>query len=262
MVEFRPTLIQNYVNLLYMLGTSKTLNTSEQLFYCNKVKDITMSNQQVTKAYFTSVGTSETAQEGFFIVLGDLPLAFNFYLILDKNRGQIRAKVKNIIEKLRYSPTNIKFIYLSLNKYLKIKLSNLTFAFDELQAKLIKSIQLFSTNSSPLVNNLNNSISSSEGKEINPYWITGFTDAEGCFSVIIEISDTNKWKIRISFEINLHFKDVDILYKIKDYFGVGTVYLRANKNIAVYRVSNIQNIKNIIIPHFKKYPLISQKEHY
>ena len=35
----------------------------------------------------------------------------------------------------------------------------------------------------------------------------------------------------LSIEINLHIKDVDILYKLKDFFGVGAVYLRANKNI-------------------------------
>ena len=32
-----------------MLENSKTLNTSEHLFYSKKVKDITMSNQQVAK---------------------------------------------------------------------------------------------------------------------------------------------------------------------------------------------------------------------
>ena len=49
-------------------------------------------------------------------------------------------------------------------------------------------------------------------------WLTGFTDAEGCFSIIIEIKSPLKWKVRMSFEINLHEKDIDILYKIKSFF--------------------------------------------
>ena len=95
--------------------------------------------------------------------------------------------------------------------------------------------------------------------KINPYWITGFVDAEGCFSVIIEISNITKWKVRASFEINLHIKDVDILHKIKSFFGVGAIYLRSDRNIAVYRVSKIESLRDIIIPHFKVYSLISQK---
>ena len=35
-----------------MLENSKTLNTSEHLFYSKKVKDITMSNQQETKSLY------------------------------------------------------------------------------------------------------------------------------------------------------------------------------------------------------------------
>src|SRR5260370_26419378 len=48
MVKSRPTLINNYVNnLLKMLENSKVLNTSENKSYSEKVKDITMNNQQV-----------------------------------------------------------------------------------------------------------------------------------------------------------------------------------------------------------------------
>jgi hypothetical protein len=68
-----------------------------------------------------------------------------------------------------------------------------------------------------------------------------------------------KWKVRISFEINLHEKDKDILYKIQSFFGVGAVYHRPDRQISVFRVTNLSYIKNVIIPHFTKYPLISKK---
>jgi len=95
--------------------------------------------------------------------------------------------------------------------------------------------------------------------KLDPDWVTGFVDAEGCFSVIIEISKILKRKVRISFEINLHEKDKYILYKIKSFFGVGAVYIRSDRKLAVYRVTNVNYIKDIIIPHFTKYPLISRK---
>lgn len=94
--------------------------------------------------------------------------------------------------------------------------------------------------------------------KLDPNWVTGFVDAEGCFSVIIEISKTKK--VRVSFEINLHEIDLDILHKIKDFFGVGAVYHRPDREKAVYRITNINYLKDYIIPHFMNYPLISKKK--
>jgi hypothetical protein len=88
--------------------------------------------------------------------------------------------------------------------------------------------------------------------------VTGFVDAEGCFSVSVIIEDLKR-KVRVSFEINLHEKDAEILKKIKNFFGVGQVYNRSDKRISIYRVTNVNYIKDIIIPHFREYPLISKK---
>ena len=98
-----------------------------------------------------------------------------------------------------------------------------------------------------------------ETNKINPMWLTGFTDAEGCFSIIIEIKSSLKWRVRTSFEINLHEKDINILRKIKSFFSVGSIYVRPNKKIVVYRVSKVNELNDVIIPHFYKYPLITKK---
>lgn len=98
-------------------------------------------------------------------------------------------------------------------------------------------------------------------KKINlsPNWVTGFTDAEGCFSVIISKRSNLRWRVIVSFEINLHSKDILILNKIKDFFGVGLVTTRVNKNISVFRVNKLQDLVKVIIPHFNSYPLITNK---
>ena len=49
MVNNRPMLMNSCMNLHYMLETSNTLNTNNNKIFSYKVKDITMSNQQVAK---------------------------------------------------------------------------------------------------------------------------------------------------------------------------------------------------------------------
>ena len=47
-------------------------------------------------------------------------------------------------------------------------------------------------------------------KKLNPFWVTGFVDGDGSFTTIL----SREYKrITLSFEINLHSKDVAILYK-------------------------------------------------
>ncbi len=191
------------MKLLYMLENSKTLNTIikflKNFIICKKVKDITMSNQQVAK-------------NNFHIFLNIMQI----YVF-----GNLRDYTRRINSRgwLRDSPIFFK----NVNKLLIKK-------FSHLEPKL------------------------------DPNWVTGFVDSEGCFTVAIEILDPLKWKVRISFEISLHEKDKEILEKIKSFFGVGAIYNRSDKKICVYRITNINYINDIIIPHFIKYPLISKKK--
>jgi hypothetical protein len=96
---------------------------------------------------------------------------------------------------------------------------------------------------------------------IDPNYITGFVDGEGNFS--ISISPRNfkdvKWEIRPSFSISQRKRDRGILFKIKDYFGCGIVRPNRKDNTYKYEVRSLQDLKNIIIPHFKKYPLQTTK---
>jgi hypothetical protein len=96
---------------------------------------------------------------------------------------------------------------------------------------------------------------------IDPNYITGFVDGEGSFS--ISISPRNfkdvKWEIRPSFSISQHKRNRGILFKIKDYFGCGIIRPNRKDNTYKYEVRSLQDLKNIIIPHFQKYPLQTTK---
>lgn len=90
---------------------------------------------------------------------------------------------------------------------------------------------------------------------INPYFITGFTDAEGCFLISVrKVSDTRTgWKVDLSFQINLHSKDIGILKLIQDYFGgIGAIHYNEKRNSVNLMVGSLEDIYNVIIPHFRQ----------
>ena len=61
------------------------------------------------------------------------------------------------------------------------------------------------------------------------------------------------------FIIQLHIKDEILLRKIHYFFGVGNISVRESNNTVRYEVQSLRAITNVIIPHFDKYPLITQK---
>lgn len=214
-----------------MLGLSMTLNTSNSQIYSEKVKDITMNNEQV--ALYNQNGHLRD-----YTGIGTLLLKF-------------------LVGCLRYSPLfckgmkfghNLPTIFIYICKLLK----------REFEFSISRRLAYYST-STPTDTAAHFGDNQDGEAKLDPNWVTGFVDAEGCFSVMIDISKDLKRKVKVSFEINLHKKDTDILYKIQSFFGVGAVYTRQDKPISWYRVTNITNINNVIIPHFTKYPLISKK---
>lgn len=97
--------------------------------------------------------------------------------------------------------------------------------------------------------------------KLNPNWITGFVDGEGCFMVnIIESKNSKiKWYILPGFEIKLHVRDTDLLREIKSYFKeVGSIWSYKDNGV-IFRVNKLDHITSVIVPHFDKYPLITKK---
>ena len=99
-------------------------------------------------------------------------------------------------------------------------------------------------------------------KTINPFFITGLTDGEGSFVSIIRMNSSLRlgWRVEILFQIGLHQKDLELLKAIQAYFGgIGSI-VKADKGMYVLRVTFFKEILAYIIPHFDKYPLITQKK--
>lgn len=65
------------------------------------------------------------------------------------------------------------------------------------------------------------------------------------------------WQVKPIFKISLHNKDRALLESIQKFLGVGKIYKHGKDSIE-FRVSGLKNLR-IIIDHFDKYPLITQK---
>ena len=98
-----------------------------------------------------------------------------------------------------------------------------------------------------------------EKNSLDPWFVTGFSDAEGCFMVTIrENPGCNLgWAVVAAFQISLHVKDKAILNEIEAFFG-GIGKNKQGKNKWTFVVSSLKEIHKIV-EHFDKYPLITQK---
>jgi len=96
---------------------------------------------------------------------------------------------------------------------------------------------------------------------LNPWYITGFSDGESSFIVSMTKDNEYKtgWRVGLAFAIGLDKKDTILLERIKSYFKVGTIRFSKANNSAIYSVQSVKDISNVIIPHFDKYPLLTQK---
>jgi len=96
---------------------------------------------------------------------------------------------------------------------------------------------------------------------LNPYYVTGFVDGEGCFCVSFSPKRSFKtgWEVRPSFSLSQDKKSRDILFKLKEFFGCGEIRPSKRDNTYKYEVRSLDNLIEKIIPHFEKYPLQTSK---
>jgi hypothetical protein len=100
---------------------------------------------------------------------------------------------------------------------------------------------------------------------MDPWFIAGFFDVESSFVVTILRNPRYKtgWNSQARIQIKMYEKDRDLVLKIHIYLGGIGYVSKPNKNLTVeFRVSTINEITNVIIPHIDNYPLLSKKYFY
>ena len=91
-------------------------------------------------------------------------------------------------------------------------------------------------------------------------WIVGFIDGEGCFHIGISKHDELRFGYQVLPELTVvqHKRDISLLHKIRTVMGCGVV--RSNhEDRYCWRVRNLKNLAEIIVPFFERHKLKSKK---
>ena len=102
--------------------------------------------------------------------------------------------------------------------------------------------------------------------KLNPYYLVGFIDGEGCFSISLCKHKTLKQRkeVRLAFEIELRNDDREILERVRDTLKCGQIYKLDYERYGwrphvKYKISKFSDIADKLIPFLKKYPLQAKK---
>lgn len=107
-------------------------------------------------------------------------------------------------------------------------------------------------------------------------WVLGYVDGEGCFSIHFVKQNDRQEKTRmrkgyiIGYQIAHNFtvvqgeKSLKSLKKLHDFFKVGNIYINHRhdnhkEQLYRYSVTKRNDLINVIIPFFQKYPLQTSK---
>ena len=96
--------------------------------------------------------------------------------------------------------------------------------------------------------------------EVEAY-LSGYVDGEGCFCVSINRSKRHKfgWEIRPSFSVSQNRNRASVLEILKQRLGCGTIRPDRSDRTLKFEVRSISDLVAKVIPHFEKYPLLSDK---
>jgi hypothetical protein len=100
--------------------------------------------------------------------------------------------------------------------------------------------------------------------ELDPMWVVGFVDGEGCFSVSVHrnplVRRTRGWQLQAAFQVYQHEKDRVVLDSLVGFFGCGNVRPKGPKSsVQTYSVWAMRELEGKIIPFFEQHPLVVKR---
>jgi hypothetical protein len=99
------------------------------------------------------------------------------------------------------------------------------------------------------------------GARLDPDWIAGFVDGEGCFSVSVHRNSFmhrhGGWQIQTAFHVFQHSDHRDVLESLRSHFGCGYVRPKGPKSaVLTYSVSSLRALQEIVVPFFETHRLL------
>jgi hypothetical protein len=97
--------------------------------------------------------------------------------------------------------------------------------------------------------------------ELGPY-ISGYVDGEGCFCVSFQPSIRHRlgWEVRPSFSVSQNMDRSEVLYLIQDAWKCGFIRPDRSDRTLKYEVRGLEALVATVIPHFRRFPLLSSKQ--
>jgi len=106
----------------------------------------------------------------------------------------------------------------------------------------------------------------------DPNWLAGFVSGEpllagsqrqeGCFDINLKKSKSHKigHQVILRISIKQHERDKNLMELISKYLNSGNIYKLDNRPMVSLTIVKYSDITNLIIPFFKKYPVLGIKE--
>jgi LAGLIDADG endonuclease len=96
---------------------------------------------------------------------------------------------------------------------------------------------------------------------LDPWFVTGLTEGEGCFCVSFAIRPKLKvgLEARPSFSLSLNARDRELLEDLQAYFKCGWIRESRSDRTFKYEARSVVELVDQIVPHFEAYPLRGAK---
>lgn len=258
-VLFVYCLLFIHTTYLYKLDASRN-----NILLNSQNNDITISSELMsTQSAENCKGFSETTRQ-----LSDISKLFSFTSLIGLTYCVLHS-LENLSGKPDLDFTNVAhLVSISILELTSFYL--LIYLWDRVFVLFAKGDRNFFKQPECLLRPLRNTVkypvhafsSITPANKLDPAFLTGFIDGEGSFIIKIMRSSTSctGWKVIPLLQIQLHRRDEELLKQIQTYFsGVGLLRKGGTRDVVAYTVSSIEHLTKTILPHFDKYPLITQK---
>jgi LAGLIDADG endonuclease len=92
---------------------------------------------------------------------------------------------------------------------------------------------------------------------LDPWFVTGLTDGEGCFCVSFARRSKMRMgiEVRPSFALSLTERDRSLLQDLQAFFGCGAIRHSRSDRIFKFESRSVGELVELVVPHFERYPL-------
>ena len=101
--------------------------------------------------------------------------------------------------------------------------------------------------------------------ELDPRWVVGFVDGEGCFSVSIHRNpnarSTSGWQLHPVFHVYQHARHRAVLEALISVFGCGRLRPKGpNSSVWTFAVDSLRDLEAHVVPFFELHPLVVKRD--